>query len=87
MTDRFGSNADTVLASARKLATVTPHNSNELPETPKALYVGGAGTIAIIAEDDTVAVTLTVPAGAILPIRARIVQATGTTATGIVALL
>lgn len=53
----------------------------------RALYVGGAGDVAIIGYDDTVAVTLSaVPAGTLLPIACQKVMSTNTTATLIVAL-
>lgn len=72
-------------APARSLAAVTPHDSNELAAGCKALHIGGAGTITLIAVDDSVAVQLTVAQG-ILPIRAKVVKSTGTSATLIVAL-
>lgn len=53
----------------------------------RAVYVGGAGTLAVrFSRAPTTTVTLTVAAGAILPIRPKRVMATGTTATGVVAL-
>lgn len=85
MADKF-SNINQVISSARKLFAVTPHNTNELTDIPKGLYIGGAGNIEIIAVDDTDPVILMVTAGQILPIRAKIVKAANTTATGIVAL-
>lgn len=86
MADNF-SGVDLLDASARKLAAVTPHDSNELAFVTKAIYVGGAGNVSVIAADDSTAVTFVgVPAGAILPVRAKIVRATSTTATSIVAM-
>ena len=86
MSDAFSLNADTVFSPARRLRAVTPSNDADLAlGVCKALLIGGAGTIEIIAADDADAVTLTVAAG-ILPVRARRVRAAGTTATGIVAL-
>lgn len=70
---------------ARALVAVTPHDTNELAAGCKALHIGAAGTISIIAVDDTEAVSLNVGQG-ILPIRAKVVKSTGTTATTIVAL-
>jgi hypothetical protein len=67
------------------LAAVVPSDTVSFPVC-KMLQVGGAGVINILAEDDTVAVALTVLAGTLLPIRAKRVNATGTTATLIVAL-
>lgn len=74
-------------APGRALRAVTPHATLELPDGPcRALKIGGAGNISIIARDDTDAVILAVAAGELLPIQARAVRATGTTATGIVAI-
>lgn len=50
-----------------------------------ALYVGGAGIVVAVLEDNST-VQLTAVAGSILPIRLRRVNATSTTATLMVAL-
>jgi hypothetical protein len=72
---------------ATRLRAITPHDTNELEFASKALYVGVAGTLSIVALGDTSPVQLTVPAGAIIPVRAKIVRATGTSASSIVALI
>lgn len=73
---------------AKRLRAVTPSDTVNLAVgVTRALWVGGVGDIAILAEDDTVVVTLSaVPAGTLLPIRTRRVNSTNTTATLIVAL-
>lgn len=72
-------------AVSLSLAAVTPSDSTIVG--CRALYVGGAGDVAIMANSDTVAVTLSsVPAGTILPIWCQKVMSTNTTATNIVAL-
>ena len=87
MTDKFASCADSVAAPARSASALVPHDVNALPNTPKALYVGGGGSIVCRLVDDGADVTFVgVPAGAFLPVRASHVRATGTTATSIVAL-
>lgn len=63
---------------------VTPHNGTDLGVTD-ALYVAGAGTLSVVMAND-VTVSFTVPAGVTLDLAVQIVRATGTTATGIVAL-
>ena len=45
-----------------------------------AIYIGGAGTLAVVQENDAVA-TFTCVAGQTLPVKAKRVNATGTTAT------
>lgn len=85
--DTMAQRGDTVDFSAKRLRAVTPHDTNELEFVAKALFVGTGGTISIIAQEDTAAVSLTVATGSIVPVRAKLVRATGTTATGIVALI
>lgn len=86
MGDSFKNLGDSPEFSARRLAAVTPHDTNELTFVSKALFIGVGGNISIIAADDTDAVVISVLANTILPIRARIVKSAGTTASGIVAL-
>lgn len=70
---------------ATRAAAVTPSDSASLGAV-KALYVGGAGNVAIRARgNDTAVVHNAVPAGTVLEIQAEYVYATGTTATNIVA--
>lgn len=73
-----------------KMAAITPDNSNDLPTACKAIFVGGAGNISLIQLSDTGAATPvvfnSVPAGTILPVVARRVRVTGTTATNLIAL-
>lgn len=73
---------------ARQLRLLTPSDTAELPlGVCRALWVGGAGNLAVIAEGDTAAVTISgVAAGAVVPVRAQNVMSTNTTATLIVAL-
>jgi len=87
MADKFENYADKPDFAARSVVAVTPNDSTDLTDVAKALYVGGAGNISLIAADDSAAVTVTgVTAGSILPIRAKRVRATSTTATNILAL-
>lgn len=84
MADHFQNLADAPDLQARRLVAITPHDTNDLAYVTKAVYIGTGGTISIIAADDTAAVSLTVQDGAVLPIRAKRIRETGTTATGIV---
>jgi hypothetical protein len=90
MPDLFQLSSDSVLSPARSASTVSPSDSNDFLDSgvvPKALYVGGAGNVAVRLVDDAGTVTfVAVPAGAILPVRPRRVLSTGTTASSIVAL-
>jgi hypothetical protein len=86
--DKQAQRGDTTDFPAKSLRAVTPNDTNELEYVAKALFIGTGGTLSLIAQEDTAAVTLAnVAAGQIVPVRAKIVRATGTTATGIVALI
>lgn len=86
MPDQFSNVADEVSAPATRVGAVVPHDGNPLSDIPKALYIGGGGTIVLAGTSGGDATLANVPAGSVLPIRARFVRATGTTATNIVAL-
>ncbi len=72
---------------ATSWVSITPHDSTNFTGGPcRAIYVGGAGNLVAVGLDD-VAVTFTaVTAGSILPISAKRVNSTSTTATALVAL-
>lgn len=75
------------VSSAWKAIAVTKSDSTVLPDGVRAVWVGGAGDVAVIMSGDTAAVTLAaVPAGTLLPIQVSKVMSTNTTATSIVAL-
>ncbi len=86
MTDTFANLPDTEWGPASGGAAVTPHDSTNLTTFCRALYVGGSGTVVAVMLDLTVLTFVGVPAGTVLPIRCRRVNATSTTATSIVAL-
>lgn len=70
---------------ATKLRAVTKNDSTIV--NCQALYVGTGGDVAILADGDTAAVTLSsVPSGTILPIACSKVMSTSTTASNMVAL-
>lgn len=65
---------------------VTKSDATILPTT-RALWVGGAGDVAVILANDTAAVTIVgVAAGTLLPVQVTKVMDTNTTATSILAL-
>lgn len=63
--------------------SITPNDSTDLTVTPRAIYVGGAGTLTMLDQNGG-SVQYTVLAGQVLPFRATRVTATGTTATGLI---
>lgn len=75
---------------AGQFAAVTPHASTDiaqvLGEYPRALYVGVAGDLGVVGVNGEVVTFKGAAAGSVIPVRCRRVNATGTTATDIVAL-
>lgn len=71
-------------APAEAAFDITPHNTNELENYTRGIYVGTAGALKVdMVSGDTVTFT-NIAAGVIHPIRARRVYATGTTASGLI---
>lgn len=87
MADKFGKHVTMLDDPASRAVAITPDNSNDLAETCRMLYIGGAGTLTVTLANDSSSVQfLAVAAGTTLRIRAKRVHATGTSATGIIAL-
>lgn len=67
-------------------AAVVPNDGTDLAAPARALWIGVGGTVVLdTLEGNTLTIT-NVPSGAVLPFAAKRVRATGTTATGIVAM-
>lgn len=80
------SNSARELVSAEEFYAVTPNDSTDLTHGQcRALFVGTGGNVAVL-NDDGDSVTFAVGDGQVLPIRTTRVLATGTDASGIVAL-
>ena len=87
MADPFANTADQLTAPATRAVPVTPDDAAPLADPPKALFVGTGGTLVLRGiADGADAVWKNVASGGIVPLRARFVRATGTTATDILAL-
>lgn len=72
---------------ARNAIAVTPNDGADLTHAARALYIGVTGDVTLTPIGGQTGVLFkAVPAGAILPVRASRVWATGTTATNIVAI-
>ncbi len=81
--DEYPHTRNSLTAPARAGAEVTPSDTVDLPALTRALYVGTAGDIRVtLASNDTV--TFKGVETGFMPIRARRVFATGTTASDIV---
>jgi hypothetical protein len=72
---------------ATKSFPIAPSDTNELEFVTEAIYVGGEGDLSVLTLEYYVATYAAVPAGQIIPVRARKVFATGTTATNLVGML
>lgn len=71
----------------RAAAAVTPSDSVDLPGGPcKGLYIGVAGNVTVNMDNGGAGILFTAAPVGVLPIVAKRVLATGTAATGIVAL-
>lgn len=67
----------------RKLVAVTPSDSTVYSPPLRALWVGTAGALALVAADDSASVTVPNVSG-LFPVETKQVLSTGTTASGIV---
>lgn len=84
--DKFSDYPTSLTAPARDAATVSPDDSVDLTVLPRALYVGQTGNVSARLIGGQTVVLENVQGGTVLPVRAAGINATGTTATGIVAL-
>lgn len=83
----FENVADDMRAPSMAPYGVVPHDTDQLPLLPKALYVGSGGIVTLRgAGAETDVVFKNVASGQVIDVRARYVRATGTTAADIVAL-
>lgn len=84
MADNFAFVSDGADMPARRLLAVTPNDSTDLTDIPKALWISAAGTVNLVAASDVANTGTpmgTLAVGTIIPVRVRRVRATGTTAT------
>lgn len=67
-------------------AAITPHNTTDFANgTCDAIYVGGAGDLVVVWQDGSTSTFAGAVAGTVYYFRARRVNATGTTATNLIA--
>ena len=72
------------IMSPTKGFAITPSNTDDLPNVTTAIYVGGAGALAVILADGTELTLTAVPVGTWLWLRVMRVKATGTVASNLV---
>lgn len=63
---------------------ITTSDTVNFPNVVRAIYVGGAGNVTAVNEEDVAVLFTAPPVGSQLKIRAKRVNATGTTATVLV---
>lgn len=85
MSDRFELLTPGLESPAAHLQDVTPNDSTDLTHASRALNVATTGSVRVTTVRGDTA-TVTIVAGTPFPVRAIRVWATGTTATGIVAM-
>jgi hypothetical protein len=87
MPDNFSTFAAGLDSPAFDAASIVPNDGADLPTVARAVYVGQGGDVVAILKGDAASVTFkNAAAGSILPVAARRVLATGTTAAHLVAL-
>lgn len=86
MTNPFSNRSVSLSGPATDIVPVTPDDATDLPDVAVALYIAQGGTVRLVSVRDE---TRSVPVAdfSILPVGVRRVLATGTTATGIHALV
>lgn len=84
MSDNFAKHYTELNSPAQDAYAVTPSDSANLATFARSLYVGGSGNVAITTIKGSNVTFANVAGGTILPVRARKVLYTGTTATLIV---
>jgi len=82
--DKFDNVSTGIDSPARNAFSVTPHDTNDLPNVTRGIYVGVTGDLKVKTEGLDVVTFTNLAAGMIHPIMCQMVFATGTTATGIV---
>lgn len=84
--DTFDSFTPDLVSPARSGTDVAPNDGADLPSLPRAIWIGGGGSLSMLMADGGTVTLAGVPGGALLPLRPRRIRATGTSATNIVAL-
>lgn len=87
MYDRFATLSPSLTSPVTDGFNISPSDSDMLREVTRALFVGGAGDVALKLVSGGQVVLKGVAAGVLIPVRASAVLATGTTASSIVGLV
>lgn len=80
-------NGENAITPAARAAAITPNDSTDLAYVTRGIYIGTAGNISVDLVYEGVAVVFSnVLAGTILPVQAKRVRSTSTTAGSLVGL-
>lgn len=72
---------------AKRAAAITPSDATDLETPTRGIYIGVTGDVTVDLEDSGTTILFKgAVAGSVLPVEAKRVRATGTTATNLVAL-
>ena len=86
MADNFARHESDLVSPASNFFDITPHDSNELAYFTRGIYVGIGGDVVLTSVNDETVTFVGVAGGSVLPVRAKILKSTGTTATNIIGL-
>lgn len=84
--DNFNAELVQLHSPAESAAAITPHDTNNLPNFTRGIYVGTAGNLKVEMIGGQTVTFANVAAGMTYPLRVRKVFATDTTAAALVAL-
>lgn len=65
---------------------ITPHDSTDFTVNARSVYVGVGGTVVLVTPTGTVLTFVNVQSGSVLPVAAKRINATSTTATTMIGL-
>ena len=86
MTDSFKNFARSLTSPPENARAIEPSDADDLPRVTRALYVGGAGDVAMRMVGGDVITLANVQASSLVPLRIARVMAAGTTAGALVGL-
>ncbi len=86
MTEKYQGRAEDIAAPARRGFAITASDSTDLSAETRAIYVGSAGDLSVVLSSGDEVTLAGVAGGSLLPVRAKRVKSTGTTAGQLVGL-
>ncbi|MDB5539302.1 MAG: hypothetical protein JWQ89_1029 [Devosia sp.] len=86
MSEKYQGRADDIAAPARRGFQITPNDATDFTAETRAIYIGSAGDLVVVLVSGDEVSFVGLSGGALLPVRARRVKSTGTTATHLVGL-